>query len=184
MSTSGRVVARFYFNESPGSSQWTRVNGNGFGGREVSVNLVTVICYLLNRQKGSMPVHLLHYSDVIMSPMASHITSLTIVNSTNYSAADQRKHQSSASLAFVRGIHRWPVNSPSQRPVTWKMFPFDDVIIIYFHPMSVWPGDVHATNWVYLTLSICDCMLMTWPQTVNTALNNHILSDDNTRQTH
>ena len=71
----------------------------------------------------------LHYSDVIMSAMASQITSLTIVYSTVYSGADQRKHQSSASLAFVRGIHRWPVNSPHKGPVTWKMFPFDDVIM-------------------------------------------------------
>ena len=46
-----------------------------------------------------------------------------------YSGADQRKHQSSASLAFVRGIHRWPVNSPHKWPVTRKMFPFDDVIM-------------------------------------------------------
>ena len=53
-----------------------------------------------------------HYSNVIMSVMASQITSLTIIFSTVYSGADQRKHQSSASLAFVRGIHRWPVNSP------------------------------------------------------------------------
>ena len=47
-----------------------------------------------------------HYSDVIMGPMASQITSLTIVYSTLYSSTDERKHQSSASLAFVRGIHR------------------------------------------------------------------------------
>ena len=47
-----------------------------------------------------------HYDDVIMTAMASQITSLTIVYSTVYSDADQRKHQSSASLAFVRGIHR------------------------------------------------------------------------------
>ena len=49
---------------------------------------------------------------------------------TVYLGADQRKHQSSASLAFVRGIHRWPVNSPHKGPVTRKMFPFDDVIIL------------------------------------------------------
>ena len=47
-----------------------------------------------------------HYSDVIMGAMASQITSLTIVYSTVCPGADQRKHQSSASLAFVRGIHR------------------------------------------------------------------------------
>ena len=51
-----------------------------------------------------------HNNDVIMSTMASHITSLTIVYSTVYSGADQRKHQSSASLTFLRGIHRWPEN--------------------------------------------------------------------------
>ena len=70
-----------------------------------------------------------YYNDVIMSAMASQITSLTIVYSTIYSGVDQRKHQSSASLAFVRGIHRWPVNSPHKWPVTRKMFSFDDVII-------------------------------------------------------
>ena len=48
---------------------------------------------------------------------------------TVYSGADQRKHQSSTSLAFVRGIHRWPVNSPHKWPVARKMFPFDDVIM-------------------------------------------------------
>ena len=63
-----------------------------------------------------------------MGAIASQITSITIVYSTVYSGADQRKHQSSASLAFVRGIHRWPVNSPHKLPVTQKMFPFDDVI--------------------------------------------------------
>ena len=47
-----------------------------------------------------------HYNDVIMTTVASQITSLTVVYSTVYSDADQRKHQSSASLAFVREIHR------------------------------------------------------------------------------
>ena len=70
-----------------------------------------------------------HYNDVIMSTIASQITSLTIVYSTVYSGADQRKRQSSASLAFVQGIHRGPVNSPHKGPVTRKMFPFDDVIM-------------------------------------------------------
>ena len=70
-----------------------------------------------------------HYDDVIMGAIASQITSLTIVYSTVYSDADQRKHQSSASLAFVRGIHRGPVNSPHKWPVTQKMLPFDDVIM-------------------------------------------------------
>ena len=78
-----------------------------------------------------------HYNDVIMGAMASQITSLTIVLSTVYSDADQRKHQSSASLAFVRGIHRGPVNSPHKGPVTRKMFPFDDVMMMYFRRSCV-----------------------------------------------
>ena len=64
-----------------------------------------------------------------MDAMASQITSLTIVYSAVYSGADQWKHESSASLAFVRGIHRWLVNSPHKGPVTRKMFPFDDIIM-------------------------------------------------------
>ena len=71
----------------------------------------------------------IHCIDVIMTTMASQITSLTVVYSIAYSDADQRKHQSSASLTFVRGIHRGPVNSPHKGPVTRKMFPFDDVIM-------------------------------------------------------
>ena len=51
------------------------------------------------------------------------------VYSSVYSGADQRKHQSSASLTFVRGILRRPVNSPHKGPVTRKMFPFDDIIM-------------------------------------------------------
>ena len=61
--------------------------------------------------------------------MQSQITSLTFVYSTVYSGANQRKHQSSVSLAFVRGIPQWPVNSPHKWPVTRNMFPFDDVIM-------------------------------------------------------
>ena len=62
-----------------------------------------------------------------MNALASQITSLTIVCSTVYSGADQRKHQSSASLAFGRWIHQWPVKSPHRWPVTRKMLPFDDI---------------------------------------------------------
>ena len=70
-----------------------------------------------------------HYDDVIMTTLASQITSLTVVYSIVYSGVNQRKHQSSASLAFVREIHRGPVNFPHKWPVTRKMFPFDDVIM-------------------------------------------------------
>ena len=64
-----------------------------------------------------------------MGAMASQITSLAIVYSTVYSGADQGKHPSSASLAFVLRIHWLPVYSPDKWPVTRKMFPFDDVIM-------------------------------------------------------
>ena len=80
-----------------------------------------------------------------MDAIASQITSLTIVYSTVYSDADQTKHQSSASLAFVRGIHRGPVNSPRKCPVTRKIFPFDDVIMIC---------RVHLVRYAFMTYFI------------------------------
>ena len=70
-----------------------------------------------------------HYNDVMMGAIAFQISSLTIVHSTVYSGADQRRHRSSMSLAFVCGNHRGRVNSPHKWSVTRKMFPFDDVIM-------------------------------------------------------
>ena len=96
-------------------------------------------------------LHPIHYSDVIMGAMASQITSLTIVYTTVYSGADQRNHQSSVSLAFVRGIHRSPVNSPHKRPVTRKMLPFGDVIM-YF-------------TWVWLLFHVLHSVLHVVPFT-------------------
>ena len=69
------------------------------------------------------------YNDVIIIAMASQNTGVRIVYSTVCSGPDQRTHQTSASLAFVRGIHRWPVNSPHKGPAAQKMFPSDDVIV-------------------------------------------------------
>ena len=71
-----------------------------------------------------------HYSDLIMSAMASQITGVSILCSTVCSGADQIKHQSSTSLSFVRGIHRWPVDSPPKRPVKRKILALDDIIMI------------------------------------------------------
>ena len=96
----------------------------------------------------------MHYCDVIMRTMASQIARFAIVYSTVHSGAYQRKHQSFASLAFMRGIHRWPVNSPHKWPVTRKMFPFYDVtmaqrdrahdkiykgLLFYFFFHIIWP---------------------------------------------
>ena len=86
-----------------------------------------------------------------MGAMASQISCLTTVYSTVYSGTDQRKHQSSASLAFVRGIHRWSVNSPHKWPITRKMFPFDDVIMSWNTPCMLY--GVHL-RLVHLNLSV------------------------------
>ena len=94
--------------------------------------------------KGGQCTVSFHYDDVIMGTVASQITSFTIVYSTVYSGAHQSKHQSSASLAFLWGIHRGPVNSPHKLPVTRKMFPFDDVIM----PNISWWLD-HRLWWVF-----------------------------------
>ena len=88
-----------------------------------------------------------------MSAIASQITSLTIVYLTVYSDSDQRQHQSSASLAFVRGIHRGPVNSPHKWPVTRKMFPFDDVITLLVVPKFVYGIDIYI--WMIKKESCC-----------------------------
>ena len=71
------------------------------------------------------------------------------------SSADQREHQSSASLAPVRGIHRRPVDSPHKGPVTWKMFPFEEVImtcapaIVFYHKP-------------YLVSTLCNSSSASW----------------------
>ena len=94
-----------------------------------------------------------------MSAMASQITGVAIVCSTVCSS--QRKHQSSASLAFVRGIHRWPVASSHKGPVTRKMFPFDDVIVspaldfFFFHHR----GDLFEYFPVRLMLCANQCII-------------------------
>ena len=86
-----------------------------------------------------------HHGDVIMGTMASQITSFMVVYSTVYSGADQGKHQSSTSLAFVRGIHRELVNSPHKWPVMRKMFSFDD-IIMSINCLIHHPAHALATN--------------------------------------
>ena len=94
-----------------------------------------------------------------MGTMASQITSLALVYSTVYSGADERKHQSSASLAFVQGIHREPVNSPHKWPVKRNMFPFDDVIMcirvctteIQSQVEDILYGATLYDNWTFLS---------------------------------
>ena len=94
-----------------------------------------------------------HYNDAIMGAIASQIIRLTIVYSIVYSDADQRKHQSSASLAFMWGIHRGPVNSPHKWPVTRKMFPFDDVIMCTLTPNT----QIGSFCWHSFTKHVSSC---------------------------
>ena len=94
--------------------------------------LINHFCSVLERRRNPAWVATMdrgqhHYIDVIMTTMASHITSLTVVYLTVYSDTDQRKHQSSASLAIVWG----PVNSPHKGQLRGKCF----------HLMtSLWPA--------------------------------------------
>ena len=135
-------------------SEWTCLNsvdlgkgvgvGVGWGGagfrRLIAVTLHCVTMNLMASQITSLGIvystvyscadQRKHKNSTSLVLVASQITSLTIVYSTVPSDAD-KKHQSPASLAFVLGIHRGPVNSPHKRPVARKMFPFDDVIMIY-----------------------------------------------------
>ena len=101
----------------------------------------------------------MHYNDVIMSTMASQTSSLPIVSSTVYSRCRPKKHQSSAQLAFVWGIHRWPVNSPHKGPLKRKMFPFDDVIMGYFSTDDVW---LYAHQHVAVNMSITAPFSLVW----------------------
>ena len=87
---------------------------------------------LLYRDQFQFALNVHHYIDFIMITMASQITSLTIVYSTVYSDADQRKHQSSASLAFVWGIHRTG-EFPAQRASN-----AENVSIWWRHHDNIW----------------------------------------------
>ena len=109
-----------------------------FGMWSTSRNMLTMLWWLWWYDTG------IHDGDIIIGTMASQITSLTIVYSAVYSGTYQRKHQSSASLAFMRGIHQGQVNSPHKWPVTRKMCPFDDVIMrmsVSLCPLSLFLRD-------------------------------------------
>ena len=115
-----------------------------------------------------------HYGDVIMSAMASQIASLTIVCAAVYPGADQKRLQSSASSAFVRGIHQWPVNSPHKGPVTRKMFPFDDVIMTTLSKTLLVKRALAKLNWgqpIILQLQIDQ-----WRKSQDCAWINHTIA--------
>ena len=145
---------------NPQKSYWPkkRVSQNG-----QTPNIIGICSYcVLDRPVFELNQILLHPEltlwwssllPLLMVPTARNLAAppTPCVYSTVYSGVDQRKHQSSASLAFVWGIHRGSVNSPHKWPVTRKMFPFDDVIMDFFHAMlccfhscllnSLWPSE-------------------------------------------
>ena len=96
-------------------------------------------CYL---QSSSHFVFPGHYSDVIINMVASQITGVSIVCSAVCSCADQRINQGSASLGFVREIHRWPVNSPHK-----------------------WPAS-NAEKYFHLVTSSCDRKVSLWKDVI------------------
>ena len=110
--------------------------------------------------KGDCGILRAHYNDVIMDAMTSQIAV--------YSGTGQRKHQTSASLAFVRGIHRWPVNSPHKWPVTRKIF---HVMLwltggVYVMPYEISQHFNRREHWrhaasTFLSWNSCSGMFMT-----------------------
>ena len=95
-----------------------------------------------------------HYSDVNMRAMASQITRVPIACSIVCSYADQRNHQSSASLAFASGLHRWSVDSPHKGPVKRILFSFDDVILKSFYVNLFWFRSFVCMVWTYSLLML------------------------------
>ena len=122
--SSSHIYPRFYFNTYHELPIW-----------------VFVISHFHRRQKdrGSGG----HYNDVIMTMMASQITSLTVVYSIVYSDADQRKHPNLRVSGLCAGNSPGPVNSPYKGQVTRKMVLFDDVIMVnisgWEHLKQTWP---------------------------------------------
>ena len=115
------------------------------------VNTVSVMCCC--RQQARLTIH---YSDVLMSAMASQITSISSVYSAVCSGAYQINHQSSELLVFVSGIRR----SPSQKTSKVEMFPFDDVIMhISAVGVRAWGGG-GTTKTLFINFSIIvTCLL-------------------------
>ena len=107
-----------------------------------------------------------------MGAMASQITSLTIVCSTVHSGADHRKHQSSASLAFVWGIHpAQMVGNAENVSIWWRhhakwnfqciwiqhLNPYT-CILLNFHPEQI----SHLLMFVFFISSTSNCSVNYW----------------------
>ena len=111
-----------------------------------------------------------------MGVMVSQIASLTIVYSTVYPGADQGKHQSSMSLAFVQGIHRWLVNSQQKWPVMWKNVSIwwrHHVLQMFWHPTELSHNDAWKHRYVFFKVSLAYnySLILLW--TGNAFWNGH-----------
>ena len=120
---------------------------------------ITVIWYRFNETKKTLqsfslyPDHL-HNSDVIMSSMASQITGIQIVYLTIYSGADQRKHQRSMWLTFVRRIHQWVVDCPHKGPATWKI----RILKIAIRTSRKWLIRISGWLWIHYVWILGPCL--------------------------
>ena len=97
-----------------------------------------------------------HYIDVIMSAMTCQITTLTVVYSTVYSDTDQRKHHSSASLAFVWGIHRdrWIPHTKGQSRGKCFHLMTSSWDIIFFSKRSLNGNVIRVIDYVYKSIPL------------------------------
>ena len=103
------------------------------------------------------------YTDVTMGTIASKITSFTIVYSTVYSDADQRKYQSSASLAFVQG------NSPEAGEFPAQMASYEENVSIWWR--------LHVLSRLTFNLKTHSCLWwIFWPMTIYVVDGGVVLS--------
>ena len=100
--------------------------------------------------------------DAIIRAMESQITVISIVCSIACSGRDQRKHQSSALLTFVKGIYRWPVDSPHTGPVTRKIFPINDAVIICTQWMAMGASNSNYEYHKYQFVSVIGFNVIGW----------------------
>ena len=103
--------------------------------------------------------------------------------STLSSSADQRKYQSSTSLAFARAIHRPPVDCPHKRPVTQKIFSFDDDFVVIHH-------DIQCKSACRYLVALIKCwwrslmLPLGHDETVNRSVTTNIFGTDMTHRAH
>ena len=129
------------------------------------INELRISCSLLTVTTESSSTHYnivcQDYHDIWMGAKASQITSLTIVYSSVYSGTDKRKHQSSASLAFVRGIH-WTIEFPAKRASNAE----NDSIWWRHHGFTIYHFEIHISLFLlrFVTVKFHSDFTALWKQ--------------------